>query len=123
MSSTTSPGSDRSTASDTNSGASANVARENYYGKDAERKPMSGSDSQGAAQDSGSDGHGLHAAGHEHVNDLAHQAQQLCHDSMESMKSYIAQHPVSSVGIAVAAGCVLSMMLKEQNPLRDHSRH
>lgn len=123
MSSTTSPGSDRSTANETNSGASANVARENYYGKDTERKAMSGRDAEGAAQTSGNEAHDMHADGHEHMSDLAHQAQQLCHDSMESMKSYISQHPVSSVGIAMAAGCVLSMMLKEQSPLRDHSRH
>lgn len=57
------------------------------------------------------------------MHDLAEQAQQLCHDSMESMKNYIAQHPVSSVGIAVAAGCVISMMLREGSSMRDHSRH
>lgn len=147
MSSTTSPGSDRPSASDANGGSSAQLSRESQYGADTDKRSAQGNYSGSGAQASGNSsqaaGHSsqgssqssysssqrsdsgsqsAHSNGHDKVHELADQAQQLCHDSMESMKSYIAQHPVSSVGIAMAAGCVLSMMFREQSAMR-HNRH
>lgn len=144
MSSPTSPSSDRPSSSDANGGASAHMSRENTPGADAEKRTMgssysgssgsnySSSSSDGALQSQGTQSQSTQSQStqsnakdqvQETMHDLADQAQQLCHDSMESMKSYIAQHPVSSVGIAMAAGCVLSMMFREQSSMRSHRHH
>lgn len=133
MSSTTPTSSDRPSSSDANGGASSHFSQ-SPYGAVADKasssaNAMGGKSQAGSVQgthNSGAQADGANSSAQsaeDAMHDLAEQAQQLCHDSMESMKTYIARHPVSSVGIAMAAGCVISMMLREGSSMRDHSRH
>ena len=52
------------------------------------------------------------AAGHK-VADTADKAQSLTEDTVESIKAYVNLYPLRSVGIAVAAGFLLSALLKK----------
>lgn len=47
------------------------------------------------------------------VSDMSAQAQQIGLESLSSVRKYVGQHPVQSVGIALASGYLLSLILKK----------
>lgn len=47
------------------------------------------------------------------ISDMSEQARQIGNESLSSVRQYVDQHPARAVGIAFAAGYLLSVLLKK----------